>query len=294
LNAHNSSHSIGRPLKSILEQTFENWELIIWDNASSDDLQAVLAQFPDDRIKYFCDPRPESLYCSRVKAIGQASSELIAFLDHDDAWLPEKLASQLPLFNDPSIVVACSDYWTCRSQSKSSITRTLTQTYLEDRVSLESVLLDYRIAFSTVVARTPVLKANMPVCPPDYFIVEDLDLVCRTLRGGALGVLHSALAEYWVHDSNLSSDQRLVVQELEHWLDSWVEDMGQVRPTPEWVYRRTYELAVIRARVSLAGGARRKGLTQLPAQMPIRKKLKYLIAATLMSRQRLRATFSAR
>ena len=294
MNAHNSSHLIGRPLRSVLEQTFESWELIIWDNASSDDLQTVLAEFPDDRVKYFFDPRPESLYYSRVKAIRQASSEFIAFLDHDDVWLPDKLASQLPLFDDPSVVVACSDYWTCRLGSSTGITRTLTRTYSEDRVPLESVLMDYRIALSTVVARTSVLVANLPARPPDYYIVEDLDLVCRTLRGGTLGVLHSPVTEYWVHDTNLSSDQQLVVQELEHWLESWVTEMGQVNPVPEWVYRRAYELAVVRARASLAAGARKKGVTQLPAQMPIRKKLKYLIAAALMSRQRLRATFSAR
>lgn len=294
LNAHNSARLIERPLRSVLAQTFKNWELIVWDNASIDDLPSVLDKYSDPRIRFVADSRPRSLYQSRVMAIGQARGEFVAFIDHDDCWLPNKLEIQLPLFADPAVVVACSDYWTCRSHEGMATSRSFTRTYEADRVDLDSVLLDYRVALPTVMARRSTMIANFPQEPPDYFIVEDMDLVCRTLRAGCLGVLHKATAEYWVHDTNLSRNQHMVIAELEQWLESWIVEQGETDPLPQWVKRRKHDLAVLRSRSLLAEGYRRQGVSELPRDMAIGKRLKYLAAAALLSRAQLRAEFSSR
>jgi len=294
LNAHNSAHLIERPLRSVLAQTFKNWELIVWDNASIDDLPSVLDKHVDPRIRFVADSKPRSLYESRVMAIRQARGEFVAFIDHDDCWLPNKLEIQLPLFADPTVVVTCSDYWTCRSREGMSTSRSLSRTYEADRVSLDSVLLDYRVALPTVMARRSTMIANFPQVPPDFFIVEDMDLVCRTLRAGCLGVLHKATAEYWVHDTNLSRNRHMVIAELEQWLESWIAERGETDPLPKWVKRRRYDLAVLRSRRLLAEGDRWKGVSELPRDMALGKRLKYLGAAALFSRARLRSVFSAR
>ena len=294
LNAHNSRRLIERPIRSVLAQEYTNWEIIVWDNASQDDLSSFLTSFDDPRIKYFYDQHQTSLYQARVNAISQATGEYIAFLDHDDAWLPEKLRLQVPLFDDPDVVLTCTDLWTCRASEHGAVSRSLSRTYDDDYVDLKSVLFEYRVGLPTVVARSSALRAGLPRYPPPYFIVEDMDLVCSTLKSGKLRVLHQPTAEYWVHDSNLSGNRDLMLEELESWLDRWTSEFGFLEPETGWVSRRSYELEVLRARSLLSSGQRWLGFRALPNSMPSRKRLKYAAAAALLPREQLRRRFSKR
>ena len=101
MNAHNSEAFLTEALASVVAQSYTNWEVILWDNASSDGSQAVAEYFADDRIHYFQAPDKVSLYQSRVNALARASGLLVAFLDCDDTWHPEKLSRQVREFTDP-------------------------------------------------------------------------------------------------------------------------------------------------------------------------------------------------
>lgn len=88
---------IGAAIRSIQEQTYQNWELIISDDCSMDDTKEVLAPFlqSDSRIKYICNDENSGAAVARNNALRIAKGRWIAFLDSDDLWLPEKLEKQL-------------------------------------------------------------------------------------------------------------------------------------------------------------------------------------------------------
>ncbi len=88
---------IGETIKSVQAQTYQNWELLVQDDCSTDNTREVVAAFAqnDSRIKYACNPVNSGAAITRNNALRRASGRWVAFLDSDDLWLPEKLERQL-------------------------------------------------------------------------------------------------------------------------------------------------------------------------------------------------------
>lgn len=100
--AYQSAGTIAEAVNSALAQTFKDIEIIIIDDGSTDNLAEALEQFFGQIIYLRQDNKGAS--AARNEGIRHASGEIIAFLDADDIWLPEKLALQLPLFEkDPRV-----------------------------------------------------------------------------------------------------------------------------------------------------------------------------------------------
>jgi glycosyltransferase involved in cell wall biosynthesis len=111
---YNRANLIGRAIKSVLKQNLQNFEIIIVDDASTDNTAEVIQEFVDARIRYI----PLEKNCggghARNQGIKAARAEFIAFLDSDDEWMPEKLELQvarLVASNDSNAtVVYCQGY----------------------------------------------------------------------------------------------------------------------------------------------------------------------------------------
>jgi glycosyltransferase involved in cell wall biosynthesis len=84
-------------IDSVYAQTYKDWEIIFWDNASSDN-SGEIAKSYDSRLKYFRGNKTNPLYAVRNCALKKASGKYIAFLDCDDIWLPKKLYLQMAAF----------------------------------------------------------------------------------------------------------------------------------------------------------------------------------------------------
>ena len=78
-------------LNSILEQTYRNWELIFWDNQSTDNSAKIFNSYNDHRMKYFLAPEHTNLGGARARAYSFLSGEFFTVLDTDDLWLPTKI-----------------------------------------------------------------------------------------------------------------------------------------------------------------------------------------------------------
>ena len=93
--SYNTAPYIRNTIQSVLEQTYQNWELIIVDDCSEDNTDDVVAAIKDDRIKYFHTDRHSGAAVSRNRALREAKGRWMAFLDSDDLWMPEKLEKQI-------------------------------------------------------------------------------------------------------------------------------------------------------------------------------------------------------
>ena len=94
VNCFNSERFLNRALNSIYSQTYENWEIIFWDNLSTDNSPDIAKSY-DNKLKYFRATKNTNLGIARKKAIDLAKGDYIAFLDCDDEWMPEKLEKQV-------------------------------------------------------------------------------------------------------------------------------------------------------------------------------------------------------
>lgn len=93
----NRAHLIARSLRSVLAQTFTAYEVLVVDDGSSDNTEAVVRSLDDARIRYFWQENGGTS-AARNRGMREARGEFIAFLDSDDEWLPEKLELQVAHF----------------------------------------------------------------------------------------------------------------------------------------------------------------------------------------------------
>ena len=120
---YNGQQYLEKTVKSILNQTYKNIELILVDDGSSDNSKALITalSLKDSRIKPFYQQNG-GVAKARNFGIAQAKAGFVAFCDQDDLWLPSKLTKQMPLFENPNVgLVYCgaiADYITYNKQSK--------------------------------------------------------------------------------------------------------------------------------------------------------------------------------
>ena len=111
MNCHNGEKYLREAIDSVISQTYNNWELIFWDNHSTDKTSDIIKSYTDSRIYYYYTNTFTTLGKARNSAIDVSNGEIIAFLDADDIWLKEKLIKQIPLFRDKDIgIVICDSY----------------------------------------------------------------------------------------------------------------------------------------------------------------------------------------
>lgn len=110
---HNSAKYIGEAITSVINQTYDNWELLVIDDVSNDNSCDIVREYikRDNRIHLLFNDnhtgRPSS---PRNMGVNYAKGRYIAFLDSDDMWFPEKLEQQIPLFDDDNVAIVYSNY----------------------------------------------------------------------------------------------------------------------------------------------------------------------------------------
>lgn len=109
--SYNTSSYIENSIKSVLSQTYNNWELLIVDDCSKDNTDEIVAQYlVDGRIRFFKNETNVGAALSRNRAIKEAQGKYIAFLDSDDTWRPEKLEKQIQFMKDNNYAFTFTDF----------------------------------------------------------------------------------------------------------------------------------------------------------------------------------------
>ena len=101
INCYNSDKYIKQTIDSVLTQTYDNWEVIFYDNASTDDTKEIISSYNNVNFRIFTSPINILLGAARNEAIKLANGEYIAFLDSDDYWHSSKLEKQI--FNHTTV-----------------------------------------------------------------------------------------------------------------------------------------------------------------------------------------------
>ena len=104
--AFNRARKVVRAITSVLSQTFTDVEIIVVDDGSTDETKKAVKQF-GDFLTYVAHPSNRGVSAARNTGIKKSNGQLIAFLDSDDHWLPEKLAVQVCFFDEHPEAVVC-------------------------------------------------------------------------------------------------------------------------------------------------------------------------------------------
>jgi len=110
--AYNSEKFICSGIKSVLLQTYQDWELLIVNDCSQDNTSVIVQKYchQDSRIKLFHNEKNSGPAMTRNNAINRANGRFIAFLDSDDIWLPQKLDKQVGAMLEKGSVFTYTGY----------------------------------------------------------------------------------------------------------------------------------------------------------------------------------------
>ncbi|HJT77353.1 MAG TPA: glycosyltransferase [Gemmataceae bacterium] len=193
---YNYAAFLGDAVRSALAQTYADVEVLVVDDGSTDDTEAVVAAL-GERVRFFRQDRAGPS-AARNRAILQARGAYVAFLDADDRWLPAKLARQVALMeSDPRLVLSYTDF--CRGEADRP--RLADYDHRATGDVFYPLLRQNFIHTSTVLLRRDAL-ARAGLFDPSLRGSEDLELWLRLARVGAVGCVEEVLTAVRQHETN--------------------------------------------------------------------------------------------
>lgn len=207
---YNAEQYIVQALESIISQSFKDWELILINDASTDNSESVIMQYEDDRIYYIKNTENLRLIKTLNKGIGYCDGEYIARMDADDICLPDRLKQQVDFLDNHPHYLMCG---TNASVIDSNGRRTGKIHNLTDNNYLQiSLLFSPSFIHPSMMIRKEILQQNK--YDEAYKHVEDYELWCRIAKQGKIANIDNELLKYRWHSTNVSVINNQVQNEL--------------------------------------------------------------------------------
>lgn len=227
--AFNSETFIAQAVESVIRQTLTDWELIVIDDGSDNpaSLDGALAPF-QDRL-HLIRQANAGVSAARNAGLRAARSRFVAFLDSDDRWAPEFLATQVAMLEaDPSLSLVYCDAWIYgdpRLEGRRSM-EFAPSTGPADLIGLLG--LRCRVLTSCTVARREAIVAA-GLFDPTLVVSEDFDLWLRVLlQGGRIAYHRTPLVHYQVRPGSLSRDTHRMDQTVATILARYREALSEM------------------------------------------------------------------
>ena len=215
MNCHNGEKYLKDSLNSILKQTYKNWELIFWDNKSTDNTSKIVKKISNKKIKYFYGRKFVKLCEARNLAVKKASGDFVCFLDTDDIWNKNYIKKHLK-----KIILEKCDIVYSKYLIKNEIDGS---TYINENKLLpsgmitNSLLKNYLVGISAVFVKRNIF--NKIKFKPKYQIIGDFDFFLRLSLIRKFYSLQDPLLTYRHHKNNFTNTHHnLLITELQTWL----------------------------------------------------------------------------
>lgn len=246
---HDRAETVSRAVESVLEQTYAQSEVIVVDDGSTDDTRAALERF-GDRIRSVYQPN-RGVSAARNAGVAVSRGEWIAFLDSDDVWLPNKLATQVAFHEShPEIPISqTGEIWI-----RNGVRVNPCRHHAKPRGDIFCPSLERCLVSPSAVMMRRTLYEELGGFDEEMAVCEDYDLWLRIGRCHSFGLIEEPLmVKYGGHDDQLSR---------RYWgMDRFrVRSIDNILRQPLAADRREAAVRVLRQKCAvLAKGARRRG-----------------------------------
>ncbi|MDC0524593.1 glycosyltransferase [Pelagibacteraceae bacterium] len=216
MNCYNGEKYLKKSINSIINQSYKNWELIFWDNKSTDDSKKILLNYNDKRIKYYKSKNFVNLYEARNLAISKSKGKFICFLDVDDWWIRKKLEIQVNFINNNKKVNFLYSNLFIYNEKKR--TKYLYINHKIPNGKITQILLNkYRIGILTVIINRKLFKNKK--FNKSFNIIGDFDFFISLSVKENFFYLDEPLAYYREHIRNYSKKINIYAEELKRWIN---------------------------------------------------------------------------
>ena len=202
MNCYNGEKYLKESLNSIISQTYQNWELIFWDNKSTDQSKNIFLNYKDIRFKYFYSEINTGLGEARLNAYKKTNGQYIAFLDCDDLWNKNKLEKQILKFKDEKVGIVITD--TIFFKEKGNSRQLYKNKTPPTGFIIDKLLENYFISLETVLLKKSYIEKLDHSFDPQFNHLSDYDLIIRLSLICKLAYCPEVLAKWRIHDSNES------------------------------------------------------------------------------------------
>jgi len=197
---HNDIRYIAACLDSVLSQTFEDFEIVIVDDSSSDCIKDVIGSYLNKgirNIRYF-HLGPCSLSAARHEGVKSSSGEFVAFLDSDDIWLPDKLRIQVKLLEtDPGLGMVYSNVYFLIGK----------RSFLDNRKCYSGMVFDKLIEGNFICISTALIRRECIEKAGNFDVsltnAEDYDIWLRIAKLVPVSYIDMPLVRYRCHRDNM-------------------------------------------------------------------------------------------
>ena len=177
--AYNAEKTIGYAVESVLAQTYKDYELLVVNDCSADNTEAIVKSYAekDSRVKLISTPENLGVSLTRLEGLKRARGEWIAILDSDDAWMPEKLEKQIALQNksEADIVFTAVTYIDSDGKSLNWVLR------VPKSVDYKKLLKQNIITNSSAITKKDLFEQHYAIGDEMH---EDFALWLKILRDG--------------------------------------------------------------------------------------------------------------
>lgn len=207
---YNCGKFINETIKSVLNQTYKNWEMIIVDDCSTDDTEKVVLKFDDERVKYHKLKINSGAAVARTTAMQLAKGSYMAFLDSDDIWTEDKLEKQLNFMKKNNYVFTCTSYEQI-DENGNSLSKIINPV---KKCSYNRLLLDCPVGNSTVMY--DVKKMGKFEVPNIRKRNDDALWLQMLKKEKYIYGFNSILMKYRIRKNSISSNKLKVIKY--HWI----------------------------------------------------------------------------
>ncbi len=214
MNCYNGEAFLNEAINSITKQTFENWELIFFDNNSIDKSEKIAKSFKDSRIKYFKSDRLLNLYDARNLAVKKTNGDYISFLDTDDMWTKDKLEKQINFIKKNSnYKILYSNYYVLNNNEK----KIMYKNELPSGFITQKLLDFYGIGINTAFLDKSIFEQYN--FKKDLNIIGDFDFFIQTSKKFQIGYISDPLTFYRIHENSFTKkNYKMYINELSNWI----------------------------------------------------------------------------
>ena len=202
--AFNADRYIAEAIQSVISQTFQNWELIIINDCSTDNTAEEISKFRDERIKVFHNQQNEGIVYTRNRGLHYSQGKYVAVLDADDVFLPEKLSVQfnfLENHNGYGLVGSAFRFIDDESQKISDVTCWYAKAeHFPAILIFNNFFVHSSTMFLTQLAKDILYKPLLKGCAPG----EEYQLFVEIARTHKIYNINQELTYYRQHPSSIS------------------------------------------------------------------------------------------
>jgi glycosyltransferase involved in cell wall biosynthesis len=222
MNCHNGEKYLEESLQSVLNQSYKYWELVFFDNASTDQSKDIFNTFKDKRFKYFSSKKKNNLYKARNLAIAKTKGDFIAFIDVDDWWEKNNLSKRKLFFENQEYAFSYSNCFYYFEKNKRK--KLFTKQKLPNGYIFNDLSKNYLVNLSSILIRKSFLYRLNYFFNNRYNIIGDFDLILRLSEKYLAHSVNEPLANIRYHDYNFSRLNRdLFYKEYKNWYEKIIK-----------------------------------------------------------------------